>query len=395
MISYSSFRQTFNKFFSKLPVAVLLLICAIGVGLVDAQFDPSNSSWFPPTATPPNNDVKNLLNVSQTSQAKGGGEAIPGSLLDIDDVTNQNDIFATNTLSVWQDTKVIDGSTYVLSLAGPKYLCSDNTGKITTCMPVIVPDTEIPDDDDEGEPGIPGGSGGWQSLYACFIAGTKVTMADGTYKLIEDVKIGDVLKGETGNNTVLAFHRPPKSDGIIYGFNGEKPFVTAEHPFMTTEGWKSLNPEKTKKENIGIKVTKLEEGDELITEHGTEKIEMITSEKVSQNTPLYNFVLSGDRTYYADEYLVHNKTPCWSPETGYLLPCIDTSITPYLMSNIEQSSAIQPTWCTNVGYVQISHQGEGAQYIGNCGGSYVYLGCYDNGGAYGHTGVLACGNSHP
>ncbi len=155
---------------------------------------------------------------------------------------------------------------------------------------------------------------GGTGYYAhCFIADTKVTMADGTKKDIQSVKIGDVLKGDTTNNTVLGYHQPQLGDQKLYGFNGGKPFVTAEHPFLTTKGWKSIDPEKTKKENIGVVVTPLKVGDTLVTDKGLVKIERITSKSAAITTPLYNFILDGDHTYIADGYVVHNKQLCNSP----------------------------------------------------------------------------------
>ncbi len=148
-----------------------------------------------------------------------------------------------------------------------------------------------------------------QNYSTCFVADTKVDLADGTKKNIQDVKIGDVLKGETTNNTVLGFHRP-ELDGKLYSFNGGRYFVTEEHPFKTTDGWKSINPDKTATENIGITVTELKIGDTLITDHGLEKIMTIDSKDEPKDTPLYNFKLDGDHTYYADGYLVHNKQEC-------------------------------------------------------------------------------------
>ena len=146
-------------------------------------------------------------------------------------------------------------------------------------------------------------------LSACFIANTKVTMADGTIKNIQDVKIGDVLKGESTDNKVLGFHQP-KLDGKLYSFNGGRYFVTEEHPFKTINGWKSINPNKTANENIGITVTKLKVGDTLITENGYVLLKTINSKVGKDDTQLYNFKLDGDHTYYADGYLVHNKFNC-------------------------------------------------------------------------------------
>ena len=146
-------------------------------------------------------------------------------------------------------------------------------------------------------------------LTACFTADTKVDMANGTTKNIQDVKVGDVLKGETTNNTVLGFHRP-ELDGKLYSLNGGRYFVTEEHPFKTTDGWKSINPSKTEKENIGITVTTLKVGDTLITDKGSVLLKTIDGKDATEVTPLFNFYLDGDHTYYADGYLVHNKAAC-------------------------------------------------------------------------------------
>lgn len=144
----------------------------------------------------------------------------------------------------------------------------------------------------------------------CFLADTMVTLADGSKKNIQDIKIGDVLKGETTNNTVLGFHRP-SLQGKVYGFNRGRAFVTEEHPFMTTKGWKALNPQKTAREhNLNITIGTLAVGDTLVTDRGLVELRLIESKIMPATTPLYNFKLTGDHTYYADGYLVHNKVSC-------------------------------------------------------------------------------------
>jgi len=147
-------------------------------------------------------------------------------------------------------------------------------------------------------------------LVTCFTANTLVTMADGSKKDIQNVKIGDILKGESTDNTVLGFHQPKLEDKKLYSFNGGRYFVTAEHPFKTIDGWKSINPTLTDKENIGITVTELKVGDTLITEDGNVLLKTIDSKNDKVDTQLYNFKLDGDHTYYADGYLVHNKAYC-------------------------------------------------------------------------------------
>jgi len=136
-------------------------------------------------------------------------------------------------------------------------------------------------------------------------------MADGSTKNIQDVNLGDVVKGQTGNNTVLGFHQPKLGDKKLYSYNGGAYFVTAEHPFMTTDGWKAFDPELAVLEhNLDIEIGQLAIGDTLITENGNVVLKTVATKSADAETQLYNFILSGDRTYYADGYLVHNKTAC-------------------------------------------------------------------------------------
>ena len=154
-----------------------------------------------------------------------------------------------------------------------------------------------------------------QSGYggSCFIAGTKVTMADGTLKNIEDVKVGDKVKGHKEENTVIKLDPTLLADRKLYSFNdNEHYFFTSEHPFMTEEGWKSIKPEKTK-ERDGVELYdqlkgELKVGDKLVTDNGSIKVTDIKSKEMNNpEMPLYNFNVSNDNSYIADNYVVHNK----------------------------------------------------------------------------------------
>jgi len=148
---------------------------------------------------------------------------------------------------------------------------------------------------------------------SCFIAGTKVTMADGTFKNIEDIEVGDIIKGHEGNNEVIKLDPTLLGERKLYSFNdNEHYFFTSEHPFMTEEGWKSIKPEKTK-ERDGIELYnqlegELKIGDKLVTEKGLIEIKEIKSKEMNNpKMPLYNFNISNDNSYIADGYVVHNK----------------------------------------------------------------------------------------
>ena len=146
----------------------------------------------------------------------------------------------------------------------------------------------------------PGGGG------SCFVAGTLVTMEDGTLKKIEEVEIGDKVKGEEGVNMVTDYDHPPLGDRKLYSINNGDAFVTSEHPFETLEGWKSIDPEDTAKET-DLDVKKLDVGDIIITGKDDVKVDSIEEHDGNAEDTVYNFILNGDRTYYADGYLVHNK----------------------------------------------------------------------------------------
>ena len=154
-----------------------------------------------------------------------------------------------------------------------------------------------------------------QSGYggSCFIAGTKVTMADGTLKNIENVKVGDKVKGHKEENTVIKLDPTLLADRKLYSFNdNEHYFFTSEHPFMTEEGWKSIKPEKTK-ERDGVELYdqlkgELKVGDKLVTDNGPVEVKDIKSKEMNNpEMPLYNFNVSNDNSYIADDYVVHNK----------------------------------------------------------------------------------------
>ena len=185
----------------------------------------------------------------------------------------------------------------------------------------IVDEFNSPGDDDGGSSNV-GGTGtaaaadtsqGQTGYGSCFIAGTKVTMADGTLKNIEDIIVGDKVKGHKENNEVIKLDPTLLADRKLYSFNNDEHyFFTSEHPFMTEEGWKSIKPEKTK-ERDGVELYEqlkgeLKVGDKLVTDNGSIEIKSIESKQINNpEMPLYNFNVSNDNSYIADGYIVHNK----------------------------------------------------------------------------------------
>ncbi len=164
---------------------------------------------------------------------------------------------------------------------------------------------------------------------SCFTAGTVVTMADGSPRPIEEVMVGDRVLGSAGQaNEVLEIEQPMLGTRRLYALNGADFFVTAEHPFMTEDGWKSIDPDALEAERSSLAAGRLSVGDRLLTltgvavpvgagsAGGTEpadvriepvRLDSLTGQDADPWTPLYNLRLDGDHTYFANSLLVHNK----------------------------------------------------------------------------------------
>lgn len=190
--------------------------------------------------------------------------------------------------------------------------------------------------DKSNTPGAGVGRGTCTGTCSCFTATTQVLMADGTSRPISAVRIGDEVLGENGEvNRVVEIEAPVLGTRKLYAFNDGPAFVTLEHPFMTRAGWKSIAPEATFAENNRLSVGALKVGDELVNLETVTarakplsvafggKVQAPAVEVLIETTfsPLrsvvphtgdpsmsvYNLRLDGNHTYFANNYLVHNK----------------------------------------------------------------------------------------
>ena len=156
----------------------------------------------------------------------------------------------------------------------------------------------------------------------CFIAGTEILMAENGVKPIEEIEAGDKVAGISGLagkhytvNTVVKVHHIAEAPQDIFQINGVGG-VTPGHPFMTTDGWKSINPDITKEigvyEQYNLEVSKLEVGDRIISIEldGTVSEKEVTSIQWMglQTVKVYNFETDGSHNYVANGMVAHNKT---------------------------------------------------------------------------------------
>jgi len=133
----------------------------------------------------------------------------------------------------------------------------------------------------------------------CFLAGTKIAMADGTQINIEDIEIGDMVKTyDEANKEVTVsrvtntFHHTPEEMTDYYLIINGMIRVTPNHRLFINGEWKAVHD---------IKI-----GDKLLDINGN--LVLITSiEKVFEKESTYNIEVETHHTYFANEILAHNE----------------------------------------------------------------------------------------
>ncbi len=154
----------------------------------------------------------------------------------------------------------------------------------------------------------------------CFIAGTKISMTNGTTKNIEDILVGDkvfaydVTNSKVFETVVLStYEHISKTIAIITLNNGVVIKCTPSHPLLTAEGFKSVDS----KYNDVMKEypsTDLVVGDTVITELGNAIVKTI--EIKEEVVSVYNFHVKSNNgdfkncTYFANGVVVHNAGGC-------------------------------------------------------------------------------------
>lgn len=151
---------------------------------------------------------------------------------------------------------------------------------------------------------------------SCLEAGTQVQLADGTHVAIETIKAGQKVRGQDakGLEAVYEVHELVKLkwDTLsMYRINDGELIMTADHPVMTTKGWRAIDYMKdyaasVDKYGLG-EVAPLEVGDFLMTAKGTVKVRSIAAEETRKNGVTYNLRLKDGETFYANGIVVKDN----------------------------------------------------------------------------------------
>lgn len=151
----------------------------------------------------------------------------------------------------------------------------------------------------------------------CFVAGTKITMYDGTKKKIEDIIVGDKVatynlkSKQIESGEVLEFVNLRKNQFVkIMLANGATNISTTDHPYyIIKKGWSSYQPNLTLT-HYKTKTSKLRVGDMvLLSNPETTSSEIVSIEVFESPLPVYNLKrVSVNENYFANDMLVHNKS---------------------------------------------------------------------------------------
>lgn len=131
--------------------------------------------------------------------------------------------------------------------------------------------------------------------HCCFVKGTKIMLANGKEKVIENIMVGDEVlsysikdKKNVAAKVAKLFVYSDKPEGVKIN---SRVTATVEHPFFNGSEW--------------IEAGKLKLGDILIDVNGGQ-IEVTSIELVNLSGEVYNFEVENEHNYFAEGVLVHN-----------------------------------------------------------------------------------------
>lgn len=152
------------------------------------------------------------------------------------------------------------------------------------------------------------------SCISCLSPETKITMADNTTKAIKDLKMGDTVKAPYGQTAVIdevVNIKWPKLE--LYNINDGQLRLTADHPIMTTNGWRAINYDARKDDSsykrYGMAtVAELKIGDVIVTENGDIPVTRIMPDPVIKDGETFNLKLRDNiKAFYANGILVKSN----------------------------------------------------------------------------------------
>lgn len=196
-----------------------------------------------------------------------------------------------------------------------------------------------------------------QITGSCFLSGTKVSMADGATKYIEDIKAGEIVLTHKGRPKRVLTPTTRKYTGNIYsicgisereGYQLPKVKVTADHTFLV----KTVDDKEE-----WIQASSLN-GHSIFHNENVYKVDTNTSIDRVTNTSVYCLKVEEDESFIANGYKVHNCVGAGGGNALFTLIAIQRLFAE------NPTVAFIPWWCFNYGrsrlYAGMRNPGEGS-----------------------------------
>lgn len=135
------------------------------------------------------------------------------------------------------------------------------------------------------------------TILSCFLAGTKILMGDGSYKAIEDVKVGesvmsyDAEKGQFVGSQVV---KTIKTQSQKYYVVNDTLKITPTHDLLVNGKWTASQ--------------KMKVGDTLFNADG-EPTQITSLKEITQDVDVFNLFTDEPNDFFAENILVHNENP--------------------------------------------------------------------------------------
>lgn len=156
---------------------------------------------------------------------------------------------------------------------------------------------------------------------SCFIAGTKILMVNGMWKPIETIHIGEYVQGPTGINKVIGTQYTHLGNRrCVWTFNDMSIFFSGEHLFWVKKkeqeffGVVDMTQHILEKDvelcpqykglTLSQDVLVIDRPVDYATIDGWKHDEPIIAREYGNDTELYELVLDGSHTMFANGYLV-------------------------------------------------------------------------------------------
>jgi|GEM_PF-1691375 len=150
------------------------------------------------------------------------------------------------------------------------------------------------------------------SCATCLSPDTPILLGDGSSKAINQLAEGDVVK--SAYDTVAKVKEIIIKDWpvlTLYSINNGALQLTADHPVMTTVGWRAIDYQGDTGDSgkrYGLQhVPELKVGDVLVSAEGEIVVESIEAQETKTNGKTYNLRLDGGDSFYAGGILVKSN----------------------------------------------------------------------------------------